>query len=525
MSSRVARKSVQAVSGEDYVVVSGHRTATDAALEIMRNRGNIVDAAIAGAAVLCAALPHACGLGGDCFALLHYEGKTQSLNGSGRSPGRLPRDVSPDQLSSGPLSCSVPGMLGGWEALHRRHGALPWGELFHFAIDLARHGVAVSDDLAKALEAHREALRTDPGCRRIFLAPENDSGSSRLLRQPGLAGSLEAVARRGAKAFYTDEIGRRLCQALAGRGGVLEMDDLAAYQPIWTEPLRYRYRGLDICVPPPNSYAMLLLLQLAALSSVSLDAYAYGSPERLAFLMKAAQLAIAEGAPLLADPQCVEAVHSELPPPALVGRLERALIAPEEPGRRQDLPPSHGTALISVADRRGNGITIIQSIFTPFGSHVGDDQTGVVLNNRLLGFSTDPAAANAAAPARRPAHTLSPALVLEGGRLRYLLSTPGGSGQTITLAQVLTGMVDYGQPLEDSIGSPRWSLDLQGNLLAEPEITSRVVDAIRASGLPVHTAESRHRFFFGSAECIHVGEEMELKAVADYRRDAWAGGY
>src|SRR5690606_8056922 len=161
----------------------------------------------------------------------------------------------------------------------------------------------------------------------------------------------------------------------------------------------YRYRVLDICVPPPNSYAMLLLPQLAALSSVARDALAYSSPERLTLLLKASQLAVAEGlplladarrgesyhamlppvavvgrAPLLADPQRVEADHRELPPRALVGRRERALIAPEEPVRRQDLPPSHGTALMPVADRQGNGVTIIQSIFTPFGSHVGDDQ-------------------------------------------------------------------------------------------------------------------------------------------------------
>jgi len=136
----------------------------------------------------------------------------------------------------------------------------------------------------------------------------------------------------------------------------------------------------------------------------------------------------------------------------------------------------------------------------------------------------NPSDPNFAQPNKRPAHTLSPAMALQDGKLRLLLTTPGGTGQTITLTQILTGLVDYGLTLEQATRSARWSLDLQGNLLTEAEISPEIVRQLNAAGLPVRSAGPEHRFFFGSAECIHIGENMELTAVADNRRDACAGG-
>lgn len=525
MNGTVKRKLVQSVGGRDYVVVSGHETATRTALDVLRDQGNIVDAAIAGAAVLCGVLPHACGVGGDCFILLHQDGKSHSLNGTGRSPGGLPANVSAEQLAGGALSCSVPGMVGAWEALHRRFGSRPWRELFSPAISAARRGVEIADDFAKALDSHRKQLDADPGCRRLFLSPEARPASARVLIQPWLADTFDLLAREGARALYRGELGQSLCKVVAELGGVLSQGDLAAYEPVWAVPAQFRYRGLDICVPPPNSYGLLMLLQLAALSSISLGRCDFDSAERLRLLMTAARQAIAVGAPLLADPRIVEAAYPQMPPPVLVEQLRAALTSPLDSGSGTDsLPPSHGTALISIADKHGNGITIIQSIFTPFGSHVGDASSGIVLNNRLLGFSTNPADLNFAGPGKRPAHTLSPAMALQDGRLRLLLTTPGGTGQTITLVQILTGLVDYGLTLEQATRSARWSLDLRGNLLAEPGISPSIIRQLNAAGLPVRAAGPEHRFFFGSAECIHIGENMELTAVADNRRDAYAGG-
>lgn len=519
------RKPVQTVVGKKYAVVSSHEAATQTALAHMAEHGSLVDAAIAGAAVLCSALPHACGLGGDCFILLHRAGKTYGLNGSGCSPMQLPSSVTSTQLASGALSCSTPGLLGAWEALHQRFGTQAWESLFQPAIDLASQGLDIADDLEKALSSLHARLDADPGCRALFLS-EAARPRPGVLLQPALARSFESIAREGARAFYHGPMGRQLCLTVGAQGGVLSPEDLAAFEPIWEAPVQYRYRGLDVCTTAPNSYGVLMLLQLAALAPSTLGLHGFSSPERLRLLMQAAQQAIRLGTPLLADPQTIRQSHPVIPPPEMIEALQSLGLdqADNNSASTVELSRSHGTALIAIADHHGDGITIIQSIFTPFGSLVGDADTGIVLNNRLLGFSADPASSNHAQAGKRPAHTLSPSMVLKKGKLHLLLTTPGGSGQTITLTQVLTSLVDYDQSLTQAISNARWSLDLQGRLLAEEGIPPRVVEALNQAGLEVLQAGPEHRFFFGSAECIHIGEDMTLTAVADNRRNASAGG-
>ncbi len=505
---------VQIAHGTRAAVVSGHPLATQVAIDELRRSGNIVDAALAGAATLCVALPHACGLGGDCFILVHHSGQTFALNGSGLSPARLPADASKAQLASGPLSCAVPGMLGAWDSLHRKFGQRPWHELLKPAVDLAHAGVEPATDLAKALVACRAGLDADDGCRALF---PNTLGDNRLI-QPALASSLAEIAKSGSRALYDGPLGESLCRASAARGGVLHMDDLRTYQPIWSEPLAIDYRGFEVRVCPPNSFGLLMLLQLGALSGISLKGTGIESAERLHHMMAATSAALQVGTPLICDPRVAgDGAANALSSDAL--KELRALMTevPETPS----LPRSHGTAVISVADADGNGVTIVQSIFTPFGSMVADKNTGIVLNNRLLGFSTDPSSPNAAAPSKRPAHTLSPSMTFKDGRLKMLLSTPGGTGQTITLTQVLTNVVDFSLSIDQSVDRPRWSMDIDGNFVVEPEIADATVEMLNASGFAVRKATPAQRFFFGSAECIDIAPDR-FTAVADHRRDAFA---
>ena len=523
---------VHTVRGRQYAVVSGHALATESALKMLKADGNIVDAAITAAATLCSAVPHACGLGGDCFILLHQDGETYSLNGSGPAPKKLPLNLSRAELSDGPLSCSVPGMVGAWAELHQQFGSRPWASLFEPAIDLAENGVTLASDLINAFKAHQSRLQADPGCQQVFLSSLSDNG--KVLYQPQLAQTLRQLAAEGRSAFYEGEIGQQVCEAVQARGGVLSPADLAAYSPLWMQPLQLEYRGHVVCVPPPNSYAMLMLLQLAALAPQDFGQIAWEDADRLCLLMTAARQATAAAVPYLHDPfiaaELKANTEGDAPNTAVPAQLLQQLQSVAQDSQKaneafRQLPRSNGTALVAITDERGNGISIIQSIFTPFGSHVADSKTGVLLNNRLMGFSSKPSDPNFARPGQRPAHTLSPALVLKDGRLRFLLTTPGGSGQTITLVQVLSNMVDYGLSLPEAIARPRWSLDLDGNLLLEAGIPTEVVAALQQAQLDVLVAKPEHRFFFGSAECISVDPDGLMTAVADYRRNAFAGGF
>ncbi|HWK94520.1 MAG TPA: gamma-glutamyltransferase [Pseudolabrys sp.] len=512
--------SLQTARGKHGAVVSGHQSATGIALDVLQTGGNVVDAAVAGAAALAVALPHACGLGGDCFILAHIDGKTYALNGSGRSPSRLPAGLDKAALSTGPLSSAVPGMLGAWDALHQRFGSRPWAELLSPAVVLAKNGIDIASDFANAITANRDALERDPGCKALFL-DETVMSTGRLV-QPCLAETLAQIVAERSPALYKGDIGAKLCLASQERGGVLHVDDLAAYAPVWATPLHYRYRGYDVHACPPNSYGVLLLLQLAGLSGIDLSKYPIDSAERLQALMVATKAAVAHADKFLADPEVIADRLPELLSPSAVAALQAAVR--QATVTETKMPSSNGTAVISVADAKGNGVTIVQSIFVPFGAIVADAETGIVLNNRLLGFSTTPGHPNFAAPNKRPAHTLSPALVLRNGRLSMLLGTPGGMGQTITLSQVFTDLVDYGLDLKTAISLPRWALDIGNNIVVEPEIPAASITTIHSRGLDARTATPQQRFFFGSAECIDL-RNGELIAVADGRRNATASAY
>jgi gamma-glutamyltranspeptidase/glutathione hydrolase len=511
---------VQIAHGRSAAAVAGHPRASAAALEILRAGGNTVDAAVAGAAALAVVLPHASTLGGDCFALVHDSGELYGINGSGRSPAGLPANTRGEQLARGALSCSTPGVVGAWEAMHRRFGTMPWAEVLGPAIAMARDGVAASSEFAAATRDYLTELRADLGCNELFLKDGEPWRSGDRLRQPALAQTLDSIAANGADEFYHGWIAGHLCDTVAELGGALAPDDLSFYEPLWVDPLHYEYRGHKVCVMPPNSYGLAMLLQLAALQEMRLSDQQLGSVERLRLLMRAAEAAFQVARPLLADPAVVADRLAGALGPCMIANL-RAAMQCELVGVA-DAPRGHGTAVISVADGDRNGVTIVQSIFAPFGSCVADRTTGIVLNNRLLGFSQVPGHPNRAAPSKRPAHTLNPVMAFKGGKLRFLLGTPGGSGQTITLTQVLTNMLDLGLDLKEAIAAARWSMDLQGNFTLEHDMDPDLPARLAVVGVAARMATRTQRYFFGSAECIAIDASGALTAAADFRREAAA---
>ena len=512
---------VQSAKGRKAAVASGHPLATAAALGILEAGGSVADAAVGGGAALSVVLPQACSLGGDCFVLVHAGGRTHGINGSGAAPQALPKLVSAEQLAVGPLSCAVPGALGALESLHRKFGKLPWARVLKPAIDMARNGIPVGRDLARGMRENIERLGSDPGCSALFLRDGQPVAEGSVLRQPGMARSLEAIAAADAGVFYRGPLGERLCATVKVRGGALDPGDLKSYAPIWVEPLQTRYRGLTVCAMPPNSYGAIMLMQLAALDGCTLAGHEINSPERLRLLIIAARESFRLGRPYIADPGAVGSSISEALSERKIAEIRAAFEAGG--GQPAEIPRARGTAVISVANAGGDGVAIVQSVFAPFGGLVADAETGFVMNNRLMGFSTKPGDLNGPAPGKRPAHTLNPAMAFKDDRLALVLATPGGSGQTITLTQVLSNRIDLGLELDAAIEAPRWSMDLKGNFTLEEALGSDMVRALAARGIETRIAAPEQRFFFGSAECVEIGRDGTLTAAADFRREAGAG--
>ena len=502
---------------ERAVVVSGHDEATKTALDILKRGGTVADAAVAGAAVLSVALPQACGFGGDAFILVHdaKTGTTHGINASGPSAAGVSRDLFPNGLPErGALTCNVPGMVGGWQALHERFGNLAWQDVLQPAIRLANDGFAVSPALARATALYQGLLADDVGGEQLFLYRGEPLSEGHLLKQPQLAQTLDDISRNGASSFYRGASGRSVAAACQAAGGVLSEDDFAAYEPEWVTPISTRYKGHEVRVMPPNSYGLYLLLQLMALEARTGDVReGLDAPARFAKLIEAAQAAFEVGARAVADPDPrygADDVSMLLGPEGLQRLTAAAGMSPTNRG---------GTAVISVVDSAGNAVTIIQSVFMVFGSGVVDPATGVVLNNRLLGFNLEEGHPNCLGPRKRPAHTLCPAMVFNSNRLRYALSTPGGPGQTLTLVQIMQALLEEGVSLDTAIHSPRWSMDLSGSGLAEDALPAQTVDGVRALGVKMTVAEPK-ALFFGSVKGVELREDGRLVGVADHRRDA-----
>jgi len=242
--------------------------------------------------------------------------------------------------------------------------------------------------------------------------------------------------------------------------------------------------------------------------------------DRLAYLMAAARAAFDEGIPYICDPAVHPAPIDELLGGQMTGKLQAA-VRDAAPGPHQR-PGVGGTSCITLADGAGSAISVVQSVFHVFGSAFLDPGTGILLNNRMTGFVTDPTHRNVVAPHKKPSHTLNPVMAFRGGKVKYLLTTPGGPAQTISNVQLVTNMVDRRLELSAAIEAPRWSIDGKGNALIDDEFPDAVSETLAARGFDVGRASGAS--YFGSSKCIEVLENGVLCGAADHRREAYAVG-
>jgi gamma-glutamyltranspeptidase/glutathione hydrolase len=295
--------------------------------------------------------------------------------------------------------------------------------------------------------------------------------------------------------------------------------DFAEHQSRWEEPLCATYRGYEVAVPPPNSFGLLLLMQLKILAKHELTKYGHNTAEYLSVQVKAKEDAWAAGQRWLADPLRYQRDELAQYLDGFPGNIEKL----RSPGSLRD----HGTSTtyIATADKFGNWASLIQSVHQSFGCGVVVDGTGIVLNNRMSGFNLIPNHPNELAPAKLPAHTLSPALILQDGKPVIVIGTPGGLGQTQFLTQTICNVVDFGMNLQEAIEAPRWQSESTGYVELESRISQDVSRRLISQGYEVNTCSS-WEFAFGGVQAIGLHQNGKvLMAGADPRRDGYAIGY
>ncbi|HEY3918381.1 MAG TPA: gamma-glutamyltransferase family protein [Stellaceae bacterium] len=511
------------IYGNHAMIVSGHAAASQAGIAMHRRGGNAVDAMIAASAALTVVLGHATSLGGDCFILYHdaASGRIIGLNASGVAPQLATRDRFAGGLKAqGPLAPVVPGLVAAWETMHRRFGKLPWRELFTDATALAE-AHPISAVLARNIGLSRATLASDAGCAALYLPGGRPLNHGDTLRQPELAAMLRQIADGGAASFYRGPIAEKIDAFMTARGGLMRASDLAAFAPLWVEPASTTYRGHRVSVMPPNSYGMLLLMQLNGLKALERGALTADPARRIGYQMNAMKAAFAYGVPLIADPRMAPDAVDRLLAPDMVERLQRAVLG-EAPSPR--VPDRSGTSCLLVADASGNAVCVVQSVFAVFGGYCRDPATGILFNNRMSGFTAKPGEANTVAPGKRPAHTLCPVMVQRDGRLRYLIASPGGLSQTVTNTQVLGRLIDDGVDVAAAVEAPRWCNTAHGDdFLLERELPESFLAALAAMGHKVRRAEDP--FYYGSAKAIEILPSGNFAGAGDHRREAFALGY
>jgi gamma-glutamyltranspeptidase / glutathione hydrolase len=449
--------------------------------------GTAADAAIAAQAILCVVMPNNCGLGGDMLALVHRPGSEPwGLNGAGAAPARLER-VTDD----GAHSITVPGLVDGWCVLSQREGRLPLSRVLGPAIELARSGIDVSAALAHTLGAQRERLKLGGASGWSLF----DQPAGAVVRQAELAVTLGSIAATGRSALYDGRGARAIANAVQTLGGTLSVTDLASHSTVVAKPIRSNWNQVRLDTQPPMSQGVLLNIAVEGL--LRLGDFPAALDDHVAIELTQAAFAFRSDV----------ALGSALLEHELVIDLHKA-------SNRGGPRPYLHTAGVATADDEGRVISSLVSVFDDFGSCVFVPELGITLNNRAGGFT---AGANAAAPGKRPVHTLAPILVTtEQGVLA--LATPGADGQVQTLLQVLVGTCREALELGEAIARPRWRSE-GGALLIEQNHPG--IEGLAALGhrvRPLPAGDTR----FGAVVCAGYLEGQPM-AAADWRRETAAG--
>jgi len=514
-------------------VATSQPLAAQAGLEMLRNGGNAIDAAVATAIALTVVEPTSNGIGADGFALIWSGGGLHGMNASGRSPAGfdLADHRGKDSLDLvGWDGVTTPGAPSGWKAAHEQFGALPFAELFAPAIRYAREGFLVSPQTAIYWERGARKYKGDV-CRAWHetFAPGGEAPrAGDFVRLPDHGATLESIAQTGARSFYEGELADRIDGAAKAGGGALRKSDLVRHQARWVRPISIDYKGWRLHEIPPNGQGIVALIALGILRHLDVDRHPVDSPESLHLQIEAMKAAFADGHRYVADP-----AYMDVDPVALLDdaylRSRARLI---DPTRAQDFdhgaPKSGGTVLLSAADGEGNMVSFIQSCYTGFGSGVVVPGTGISLQNRGCCFTLEEGHPNQAGPSKLPYHTIIPGFVTRdgaGGEEAPVMAfgVMGGYMQPQGHAQVVVRMGDYAQNPQAALDAPRWQVESGLRVSIEPGYAPGVYEALESMGHDV--IPTKHRTVsFGRGQIICKLDGGYI-AASDLRADGQAVGF
>ncbi|ACA16996.1 Gamma-glutamyltransferase [Methylobacterium sp. 4-46] len=514
------------VYAANAAVATSHPLSTLAAIEVLREGGNAVDAAIAAVAVQGVVDPLMTGIGGDCFALYLPKGAERpiALNGSGRSPAAaedswyLERGLTIEPTS--PHAVTIPGAVAAWDWLVQRHGTRSLGDLLRPAITCAEEGYPVQSRVAWDWARNRERVAADPASAAAYLIDGAAPAAGAIMRHPALARTLRRIAAEGPRGFYEGPVADDMVATLRARGGLHSLDDFAGTAPEEVVPVTTRYRGYDVYECPPSGQGLAVLMMLNVLSGFEVGALP--DVDRVHLFAEACKQAYHHRDALFADP-----VAARVPVSHLLSEAWRASARGAIDMARAQAPilwpeVAHAdTVYLCVVDRDGNAISLINSIFQGFGSGILAPESGVLLHNRGFSFRVEPGHPNTIAPRKRPLHTIIPGMLMREGRAVAPFGVMGGHYQAMGHVELLTGLIDRGLDVQEALDVPR-SFAYGGGLELEAGFSEASAAALAARGHAI----TRVAVPLGGGQAIWIDHARGvLCAGSDPRKDGSALGY
>jgi gamma-glutamyltranspeptidase / glutathione hydrolase len=481
------------VISQQGIAATSQTLASQAAAQILARGGSAADAAIAANATLGVVECMMNGMGGDLFAIEWdaNTGRLTGLNSSGWAPEHLTLDLMKQKgfttmPQRGIYSVTVPGAVRGWEALHQRFGRLPWAELFRPAIYYAQNGFALTEFIDAYWKLSESELNQDPNARRVFLIDGRAPAVGQIFRNPKYAKALKLIANEGVDAFYRGEIARAILATSSRFGGVMTAADLADFKPEWVEPISTSYRGWTVYELPPNGQGMAALEMLNIFEKFPLSKWGFANPTTWHVKVEAQKLAYADLYRYNADPRFARVPVKGIISKAYAARRAATIdlahahcdVAPGAPE-----PFNGDTIYLTVVDRDGNIVSLIQSLYAAWGSGIVVDDYGFPLQNRGALFRLDPTHPNVLAPHKRPFHTIIPGF-MEKGSIHMGFGIMGGPNQAQAHAQFVSDIADYGMNIQAALEAPRFTRPQPNGcqFLIEDRLPASLLDNLRQRG-------------------------------------------
>ena len=527
------------VIGQNGMVATSHPLATQIGLDILKQGGTAIDAAIAANIALGLMEPTGNGIGGDLFAIV-WDAKTKKLHGLNAS-GPAPKNLSIEYFIEnglnkippyGPLPVTVPGAVDGWVKLHEKFGKLKFKSLFEPTIEYAKKGFPVTELIAYYLDRSKERFEDYPNFKNVWMKDGKMPAKGEIFQNPQLAETLEIIAEKGRDGFYEGHIANTMADFIQSQGGFLTYEDISSFHSEWTPPVSSNYRGYDVWELPPNGQGIAALQILNILENYNIQKMGLFSSEYIHLFTEAKKLAFADRAKYYADPK-----FSNIPVNQLISKSyakERLKLINLKEASKSDqagVLESGDTIYLTVADQYGNMISLIQSNYRGMGSGMVPPGLGFMLQDRGELFSLNKNHKNALEGGKRPFHTIIPAFVTKDGKPFMSFGVMGGATQPQAHAQIIINMIDFGLNLQEAGDAPRivHSGSSQptdeimvdgGTLSLESGFGKEIEDELSSLGHKIKYQKG----IFGGYQAIMLKDGVYYGA-SETRKDGQAAGY